>query len=202
MGRCMKKEVSNSTLAAEAPLAPGPGPSVRSLRRRRNLTLDQLAEEVGLSKGHLSRFERGEKSLSVSALMRLAKALGTSVSTLLGEHEHADLMHVVRATERPMRQAATAEGKYEYAALSPPGDLGSSAFVVRLAPDVVRRSDAHHGGNEMLFVLSGAVEIELPTKSMLLRQGDFGQFPGQVRHHLRGLEEGTEVLVIVVDSQA
>lgn len=178
---------------------PGPGDLVRSLRRRRNLTLDQLAEEVGLSKGHLSRFERGEKSLSVSALMRLAKALGTSVSTLLGEQDHADVLHVVRAGERLMRRAAPAEGAYEYSALSPSDDLGSSAFVLRLPPSSVRRSDAHHGGNEMLFVLSGAVEVELPTKSMLLRQGDFGQFPGHVRHHLRGLEEGTEVLVIVVD---
>ncbi len=55
--------------------------SVRSGRQ----TLDQLAEVTGLSKGHLSRFERGEKSLSVAALMRLAQALGTSVSFLLGE---------------------------------------------------------------------------------------------------------------------
>ena len=71
---------------APAPISPlallSAGALVRSLRRRANLTLDRLAEEVELSKSHLSRYERGEKSLSVSSLMRLAKALGTSVAAL------------------------------------------------------------------------------------------------------------------------
>ena len=33
----------------------------RELRRRRNMTLEELSRQSGLSKGHLSRFERGEK---------------------------------------------------------------------------------------------------------------------------------------------
>jgi len=37
----------------------------------------------------------------------------------------------------------------------------------------------------------------VPLKSSLPRQGDYAQFPGLVRHRLRGIEAGTEVLVVV-----
>lgn len=196
------------------PVAPSPAPTsplallsagalVRSLRRRANLTLERLAEEVELSKGHLSRYERGEKSLSVSSLMRLAKALGTSVAALLGEAPQGNLVHVVRAGDRIASQPARAvEGGYEYVALSRPGDMYSGAFVVRLSHKTVMNNDAHHGGEEMLFVISGAVEVELATTSVLLRRGDFAQFPGAVHHRLRGLETDTEVLIVVTHMTA
>lgn len=185
------------------PAAPTAGTLVRLLRRRNNLTLDQLALEVGLSKGHLSRYERGEKSLSVSSLMRLAKSLGTSVAALLGEAPQGDLVHVVRAGDRIASKAAqAAEGAYEFFPLSRPGDVHSSAFIVRLSHLEVMHSDAYHGGEELLFVLSGCVEVELSTKSVLLRQGDFSQFPGKVHHRLRAMEEGTEILVVVTNMDA
>ena len=85
---------------------PSAGLLARSFRRQRSITLEQLATETGLSKGHLSRFERGEKSLSIAALMRLSKALHTSVSALLGERAGEDLLHVVRTGERTRRKAA------------------------------------------------------------------------------------------------
>ena len=72
----------------------------------------------GLSKGHLSRFERGEKSLSLAALMRLAQALGTSASVLLGESADRDEIHLVRVDERRTTDVAAEDGGYRFALLS------------------------------------------------------------------------------------
>lgn len=190
--------------SSDQPLAaPSAGDLVRLLRRRRNLTLDELALAVGLSKSHLSRYERGEKSLSVSSLIRLAKALGTSVAALLGEAPQGDLVHVVRAGDRIATEAAQAtEGGYEFVALSRPGDVRSSAFIARLSDFAVMNSDAYHGGEELLYVMSGSVELELSTKSVLLRKGDFAQFPGAMHHRLRGMEKSTEVLIVVTNVDA
>lgn len=201
----MKKSSSTPrTVAAAQACDPNPQPAsghlVRLLRRRKGLTLDHLAVEVGLSKGHLSRYERGEKSLSVSALMRLAKALGTSVAALLGESPQDDLMHVVRAADRIGTQAERAQdGGFIYMPLSRPGDLRSTAFLIRLEHMAVMKNDAYHSGEEMLFVVSGVAEVELATKSVLLRQGDFAQFSGSVHHRLRAMETNTEVLVVVTN---
>ena len=73
------------------------GAQAKSQRMRRKMTLGEVAELSGLSKGHISRFERGEKSLSIAALMRLSQALNTSVATLLGERIDNEAIHLVRA---------------------------------------------------------------------------------------------------------
>lgn len=182
-------------------IAEGPSGALvaRSIRRRRKLTLEQVAQATGLSRGHLSRYERGEKSLSLAALMRLARALDTSVSALLGESAPDDSLHVVHTSERAPRHAIGNGDEYEFVPLSRPDSrAGASAFIVQLGTTTVGEH-AFHEGDEMFFVLRGSVDIELGPRSVRLREGDFAEFPGMVRHRLRGLEPGTEVLVVVTE---
>src|SRR5579871_1350873 len=59
--------------------------SLRNERTRAGLTLDQLAQRAELSPPHLSRLESGERQPSVAALLALSRALGVTMSVLLGE---------------------------------------------------------------------------------------------------------------------
>ena len=167
---------------------------------RRRMTLEQLAAQTDLSKGHLSRFERGEKTVSIAALMRVAQALHTSVSALLGERIGEDILHVVRAADRQLRKAP--QGRYEFAPLSrADGNESPTAFLLHLSADSIVKEEAFHAGDEIFFVLSGGIEIQLAAHSVVLRQGDYAQFPGLVKHRLRGIESDTEVLIIVAGGQ-
>ena len=193
--------VPQSAQSQSPPRSPRfPGELVRSLRLRRKLTLEKLALEVGLSKGHLSRFERGEKSLSVSSLVRLSKSLNTSITALLGEVPHEDLLHVVRAAGRTARQVGESAG-YEFFALARAGDHGSGAFIMSFSENAVVGQATDHAGEEILYIISGSIELELETKSILLRTGDYAQYPGSMSHKLRGLEAGTQVLIVVTNSE-
>ena len=58
-----------------------------------------------------------------------------------------------------------------------------------------------HAGEEILYIISGSLELELETKSVLLRAGDYAQYPGRMSHKLRGLEPGTQVLIVVTSSE-
>lgn len=51
-------------------------------RSRAGYTQQELARLSGLSAAHLSRAERGQRPLSPSAKVRLARAVGVSVSEL------------------------------------------------------------------------------------------------------------------------
>lgn len=172
---------------------------VRDLRVRRNLTLDQLAAQTGLSKGHLSRFERGEKFLSVAALMRVASALGVSVSAMLGESLVDDALHLVRHGERTVHKAPKADGAYQFAPLSRPGSqTGPMSFVVDIAAQSRRTGQAFHAGEEILFVIEGSIEAEFPDRTIILDKGDYLQFPGHLKHALQGLAPRSQVLIVVV----
>ena len=60
------------------------GTIVRRLRRQRQLTQEQLAARTGLSQGHVSHLENGERlNPGMTTLKRLARALGVPVAELL-----------------------------------------------------------------------------------------------------------------------
>lgn len=65
------------------------GAAIRQQRKRAGLSLERLAEKANLHHNYLARVERGEEHLSLSALIRVAKALHITVSELVRELERA-----------------------------------------------------------------------------------------------------------------
>lgn len=66
----------------------GLGANLNELRRRRGLSLQQVADAAKISKPHLWQLERGDsKNPTVDVLQRLAKFFDTDVGTLLGEKD-------------------------------------------------------------------------------------------------------------------
>ena len=174
------------------------GANARVLRQNRRLTLDRLAELTGLSKGHLSRFERGEKSLSLAALMRLAQALGTSASVLLGESADRDEIHLVRVDERRTTDVAAEDGGYRFALLSRADqDSDGEIFTVELSAGVIVNGKVSHAGYERCFVISGEVDVEVADRIFKLRSGDYLEFPGRLTHSTHSRSPRATVLVIV-----
>ena len=55
---------------------------VRNVREEKNITIQKLSQISGLSKGHLSRIERGETEPTISTLIRIALALKVDVKEL------------------------------------------------------------------------------------------------------------------------
>jgi transcriptional regulator with XRE-family HTH domain len=59
------------------------GETVRDCRKRAGLTQEKLAEKADLHPVYVGEIERGEQTVSVHALMRLARALGVRVRDLV-----------------------------------------------------------------------------------------------------------------------
>jgi transcriptional regulator with XRE-family HTH domain len=53
-----------------------PLPPLRAVRQARGLGLREVARLAEIDPAHLSRVERGERTLSLDALVRLARVLG------------------------------------------------------------------------------------------------------------------------------
>ena len=64
------------------------GPAIRKLRRQKELTLDDLASQAGISASHLSRLERGQTLPSFTVLAQIAHVLDASVDAFVQlEHD-------------------------------------------------------------------------------------------------------------------
>ncbi len=59
------------------------GSRMRALRKTRRLSQESLGERAGLSGKFVGEVERGEKSISVDSLARVAEALGVGLEELL-----------------------------------------------------------------------------------------------------------------------
>ena len=57
---------------------------LKTLRRLRALSQEELAEESGVGRATISRIERGETGAHGRTLRKLAKALGVGVEELVG----------------------------------------------------------------------------------------------------------------------
>jgi transcriptional regulator with XRE-family HTH domain len=59
------------------------GEKLRTLRQRRSLTLRQLAAELGVSNGYISRMETGDKIPNVAMLVKIADFFEADINQLV-----------------------------------------------------------------------------------------------------------------------
>ena len=61
------------------------GEAIRLHRKQSKLSQEKLAEKADLHPVYISTVERGAKTISMDALMRIAKALGVKVRDLVAD---------------------------------------------------------------------------------------------------------------------
>jgi transcriptional regulator with XRE-family HTH domain len=66
------------------------GKRVREERLKLNLTQEKLAESVDISDSYLGQIERGERSVTLDTLIRIANRLGVTIDYLLQESVNSD----------------------------------------------------------------------------------------------------------------
>lgn len=61
------------------------GKNISRIRKLHKITAAELAKLAGIKQPYLTQIEKGKRSPSLDVLQRIAKALNTTVSELLGE---------------------------------------------------------------------------------------------------------------------
>ena len=171
---------------------------IRALRRKKGMTLQQLAEQVDLDRGHISRLERGEKSPSIGTLQAIAHGLGVSISSLLGESDPHEEVHVVRAGKRKRLSASSQAGAHMLEVVTS-SENGSplDIFIISVG-STGSRSTVHHAGDEILYVLEGRVQMRFGERDMVLAKGDSARFPGYLPHSMVSIGTRPARLLVAV----
>ncbi|TDN88451.1 helix-turn-helix domain-containing protein [Microbacterium sp. BK668] len=171
------------------------GAKLRAARTGQGMSLGQLAETTGLSKGFLSRLERDETSPSVATLVQLCQVLSLPVGALFTEPEVQKVSFVdaprinlggVHAQERLMSPRGEHRVQLLHSELQPDAHGGADLYTINC--DV-----------EVLHVIEGRVTVRFADRSVPLSAGDALTFPGREPHtwHVDGGRPATVVWVIV-----
>jgi len=170
--------------------------SLREERGRSGLTLEQLAQRAELSIAHLSRLESGERQPSVAALLALARALGVSMSTLLGERRGAPAV----ATYLPGTPTHESNGLTIAPCSGFPGSTTLEALRISIRPDREPPEPARHRGEEWIYVVAGRLRLEFDGAVHVLQAGTTAHFDANRPHRLGALGGTTQVLVVAADA--
>jgi transcriptional regulator with XRE-family HTH domain len=177
----------------------GIGARIRFLRRQRDMTLDQLSGASNLTKSYVSKVERGLSVPSISTAMKIAESFSITVSQLLGEDGYDGAISIVRKNERPSFMRDGSSAGYDYEMLAAPKKLKSmEPFIMKPPPQFQDKRVFEHAGEELIFVLSGSVEVELSGKLVRLDSGDTMYFDAHLPHRTRSVgNRNASVLVVI-----
>ena len=183
------------------------GERIAGLRKTYNISQEVLAERSGLSVESIARIETEGYLPDLAPLVKLSRALGVRLGTLLDDHE--ELGPLVTRAGAASEGVRFVTGQKTHAADSPtdspaapvPGAALSRAglsfkalaagkggrhmepFTVDLSPDAAPALSTHEG-EEFLFILSGTVMLEYGSETYELNQGDSVYYDSIVPHRV------------------
>ncbi len=151
---------------------------LRTRRKEVGLTMQQVADQAGLSVGFISQIERGITTPSLSSLVAVSRVLGLHVSEFLSQ-PRVDTPQT-RHDERPVYAISESSVTYERISSSFPGSILRSVIIHE--PPGYRAEPIAHEGEEMLFVLEGTITVEVDGERTVLETGDSIHYPSTKIH--------------------
>jgi transcriptional regulator with XRE-family HTH domain len=158
------------------------GGKLASARAERGWSLQQLADRAGLSPAAIHKIEKSGMTPTIASLMKIAAALGKSVSYFIDESEPLRPVTHIRAGDRQRlytsKQGLTLEnisGRYgpffvagAEAAIEPYADSGPEPMV--------------HPGEELVILLDGTMRFVVGGEPYELAEGDSLHFRTTLPH--------------------
>lgn len=168
------------------------GSTIREMRQKLGLTIAEISDQTGISRGMLSKIENAQTATSLDTLAKLANAIGISLSAFFRNYDvpeggaqivkNGEGMEVVR---RGTKRGHT----YHLLAY----DQGPTKLF---EPFLITMDDAsevfptfEHPGTEFIYMLEGKIEYRHGQSTYLLEPGDALTFRGDIPHGPKKLVE-------------
>ncbi len=160
---------------------------VKTLRKRKGITLKILAKNVGCTDAYLSQIETGKAVPSITILQKLANALETNVRSILSDAKDVEPV-VMKKNER-------------IKILYPESNVSAELLVKKITEKqmeplfkvIPAHSETHgvhrHEGEEFGYVLKGELVLKLADKSYVVKEGDSFYFRAVVPHSYKNTQD-------------
>ncbi|MCG2660690.1 MAG: XRE family transcriptional regulator [Kiritimatiellae bacterium] len=175
------------------------GLNVRQARKKRDMTLDDIARRTNLSRGLLSKIENFRTLPSLPVLSAIARSLNIGMDNLVKNvgAETCAPHQLVRANHRvPVKREKSRGFKYATLLARPLGNIGFESFVLTLEPGA-KRKPVSTDGDEFIFMLRGEIQFVVGKEKFRLSAGDAFYFDGRVPHVPLNLTKSSAELLVI-----
>jgi transcriptional regulator with XRE-family HTH domain len=177
------------------------GEKLRTLRLRKSMGLVALGKHTGLSPAMLSKLERGKLFPTLPTLLRIAMVFGVGLEYFFTDERKRHVVAIARRKERlQFPESSNAGGRtYRFESLDfKATERKLNAFFAEFEPIASEKIRPHqHAGVELLYLISGNLELTIGSEMFTLEAGDSVYFDSGVRHsyHRAGKNKCTAVVI-------
>jgi transcriptional regulator with XRE-family HTH domain len=179
--------------------------NIKELRKQKKITLQELADLTGLTKGYLSKIERAKKAPPYSTLNKIAIALDVDAASLLEINFDQSRDKRISFTRKHDRKrieqlGSVADGSlygYRYEALAF-DKQGKNMEPYIIEPAFEDEAIFQHEGEEFMLVLEGKHEFIYDGETYIMEEGDSVYFDAAVPHTGKSLGEKKAKLLAVL----
>jgi transcriptional regulator with XRE-family HTH domain len=172
---------------------------IKSIRKEKNLTLQDIADRAGVTKGLISQIENSRTIPSLLVLIQIIKALEVDLDLFfndLGAHANAVPILVQRKADYERFEKEPSSG-YEYFRIFTKKVKQSTIDIVLLEIQPGSSRDfVQTEAFEYKYIISGSVKYQFLDQEIELEAGDSMLFDGRLPHN--PINEGTEVVKMLV----
>lgn len=164
------------------------GLKVKTYRKSKGFTLDELGKRAGITASYLSQVERNLAEPSISTLRNIAKAMNVPVYRFLIEDDEEDKF-IIRKNERKRSKIMKNQAIYEF--ITPMSKDNSNLALVGISavipPGV--SDESTHNAEEMILVIKGVLEITVEEDTYVLNTGDSIYLKANLYHTIKNIGE-------------
>ncbi|CAN1212290.1 helix-turn-helix domain-containing protein [Tumidithrix helvetica PCC 7403] len=161
------------------------GNTIRDLRQKHGLTIAEVAEKSGISRGMLSKIENALTATSLETLVKIANALGVSMATLFRHYNPpeggAQLIKQGQGME-VVRRGTKSGHTYHLLSYNQGPNKYFEPFLISMDDASEVFPTFEHPGIEFIYMLQGKLDYRHGQKTYLLEPGDSLTFVGDIPH--------------------
>jgi transcriptional regulator with XRE-family HTH domain len=189
-----------------------PGQRIAELRSTYSISRETLAERSGIPTALIIKIEDEGYIPDLAPLIKIARALGVRLGTLLDDHEELGPV-ITRAGEAadatrfttgltPQEAASQVSAKdhkginFKALAATKYG-RHMEPFIVDIEPDAVQEKSAHEG-EEFIHVLEGNLKLEYGASTETLNVGDSVYYDSIVPHRVLSADSQSVKILAVI----
>jgi transcriptional regulator with XRE-family HTH domain len=179
------------------------GKKIRSLRKKRGMTLAQLADKSTVALATLSRIENNKMTGTLESHINIARALGVSLSELLSnvgiQEKSIDIL-----PEKEHSDVFVHSDKSSYEMLTTKVlDKKMMPVLLKIYPGgKTHPEEAKPGTEKFLFILEGSLEIHVADKKYTIDSGDTLYFEASTTHYYKNIGKGLARALCVITPPA
>ena len=172
---------------------------LKDIRKEKNITLQELAESAGVTKGMLSQVENNRTIPSLTVFLNIIKSMQVDINDFFTDFNTPQNRKVIfkkAAQYQPFEKENTVGYHYKRIMSSTIDEYHVDFVLLTLMPNAQRafvQTDAY----EFKYILKGTVEYTIGEETFIMEEGDSIFFDATEPHNPRNTGE-TEAQILVL----